>query len=69
MAEKEWKGKEKEGEKEIGMIKRVKALRMSFIFLVRFPVGNGMIPAVKEQFPIEINKESRKYLSKFPSFL
>lgn len=42
---------------------------MSFIFLFRFPVGNGMIPAVKEQFPIEINKESRKYLSKFPSFL
>ena len=31
--------------------------------------GNGTIPAVKEQFPIEINKESRKYLSKFPSFL
>lgn len=42
---------------------------MSFIFLFRFPVGNGTIPAVKEQFPIEINKESRKYLSKFPSFL
>ena len=38
---------------------------MSFIFLFRFPVGNGTIPAVKEQFPIEINKESRKYLSKF----
>ena len=42
---------------------------MSFIFLFRFPVGNGTVPVAKELFPIEINKESRKYLSKFPSFL
>ena len=31
--------------------------------------GNGTIPAVKELFSIEINKENRKYLSKFPCFL
>ena len=42
---------------------------MSVIQVFRFPVGNGTIPAVKELFSIEINKENRKYLSKFPSFL
>ena len=56
MAEKEWKRKEK-------------ALKMSFIQAFRFPVGNGTIPAVKELFSIEINKENWKYLSKFPCFL
>ena len=63
MAAKEWKRKEK------GNYKVRKSTKNEFHISVPIPGRKRNGSAVKELFPIEINKESRKYLSKFPSFL
>ena len=67
MAEKEWKKKEKgKGNRND---KESKSSQNELHISVPIPGRKRNDSGGKERFPIEINKKSRKYLSKFPSFL